>query len=174
MNPIVFRRPGGVPSLLSRPAITRFAGTPGQADPGQSPRTGLSLARLLDTLWPRQTEWSPAIREPSAFEAQVIQASFRQPVVALYYTAWSQPARFMRPHLAKLAREEGVSAAMRFVAVDLEALPALAESQQVGVVPTLVRYRNGRMEDRLVAYRDIGAIRAFLRKGLPAGNETKP
>ncbi len=166
MQAISFGAAQAKPLAPVQPVAPQFGRQAQSATPKAAAGPSFGLTPMLGRLWAKPPSWPAEIKDPAAFEAQVIQASFEKPVVALYYAEWSGPARFIRPHLAEVVRQDGLESSLSFVAVDLEALPALEKSQKVWVVPTLVVYRQGQAQSRITAYQGPDKIRAFLQTAL--------
>ena len=64
-----------------------------------------------------------------------------------FWSPWCGPCRILRPHLHAMAEER--LADWRFVAVNTEAHPDVAEEFDVVSLPTLALFRNGEELDRL-------------------------
>ncbi len=103
----------------------------------------------------------PRIDEDS-FDTIVGQAG--APVLVNFSTHWCTPCRIMNPILTRLACEYAGRA--RFVEVDVEMSPAVAEALQIRTVPTLALF----MGDRVVALTrgvlPVPALRRWLDEAL--------
>jgi len=86
-------------------------------------------------------------------------------VTLIDFTAkWCSPCRVLAPVLAQLAHEYAGRA--RFVAVDVNDEPALAERFDVRAMPTVVLWRDGREVGRLVGSRPRAFVAGMLDRAL--------
>lgn len=104
----------------------------------------------------------------ASFEADVINASFAQPLLVDFWAAWCGPCRSLGPILEKLADEFG--GAFRLAKVDTDAQMQLAAAFGIRSLPTVVLLKQGQMIDGFMGALPEGAIREFLAKhGIVAG-----
>lgn len=96
------------------------------------------------------------------FEAQVINASFEQPVLVDFWAAWCGPCRSLGPILEKLADEFG--GAFRLAKVDTDAQQQLAAVFGIRSLPTVVLLQQGQMVDGFMGALPEGEVRKFLAK----------
>ncbi|MCD6338427.1 MAG: thioredoxin [Verrucomicrobia bacterium] len=89
------------------------------------------------------------------FEKEVLQAS--TPTVVDFYAVWCAPCRMMGPIFESLARE--YQGRVKFVKVDVDRAPDLANRYQVRGVPTLAIFSQGRLVDTIVGLAPPEAIR---------------
>jgi putative thioredoxin len=133
-----------------------------------------SLARTLtiaDSLSP-ENRMSASLHvfdaTEATFEAEVIHASFQQPVLVDFWAAWCGPCRSLGPILEKLADE--FAGAFRLAKVDTDAQMQLAAVFGIRSLPTVVLLKQGQMVDGFMGALPEGAIREFLTKhGIVAG-----
>jgi thioredoxin 1 len=69
------------------------------------------------------------------------------PVVVDFYATWCGPCRMLSPRLDKLAGE--FSGKIKFVKVNVDEAQELAGRFRVEGIPTLLFFKNGKLEDRL-------------------------
>jgi len=92
------------------------------------------------------------------------------PVVVDVYADWCGPCRALAPLLDRLA--EVYSGRVRFVKVNIDEDPEVAEVYRVEGVPTLLLFRNGQLTDRVVSLSDprtlVGKIDRLAATGTTA------
>ena len=94
-----------------------------------------------------QTHIVPRVDE-AHFTAEVLEAD--RPVVGDFTAAWCPPCRMMSPILDELAADRDD---VRFVKVDVDADPAIAQRYGVMSMPTFVVFRDGAPVQTLVGAR---------------------
>ena len=96
------------------------------------------------------------------FEAEVINASFEQPVLVDLWATWCGPCKVLGPLLEKVVDE--FNGAVRLTKVDCDREQALAASFGVRSIPTVVLLREGQLVDAFTGALPEGAIREFLQR----------
>lgn len=86
-----------------------------------------------------------AINSPAEFDELTGQADL--PVLVDFWAAWCGPCRAVAPELEKLARHKQGSLVV--AKVDTEAVPALAARFGIRSIPTLMLFRNGKLEKQV-------------------------
>jgi len=96
------------------------------------------------------------------FEAEVIQASFQQPVLVDLWATWCGPCKTLGPLLEKVVGE--YHGAVRLAKIDCDKEQALAASFGVRSIPTVVLLREGQLVDGFTGALPESAIREFLSR----------
>lgn len=102
----------------------------------------------------------------ATFEAEVLGSEL--PVLIDFYADWCQPCKALAPKLEKLSGD--YSGAVKFVKVDVEANPAVAQAFQIRSMPTLMLLSTDgpggqpQLVDALMGNQPEEAIEAMLQK----------
>ena len=92
------------------------------------------------------------------FEKEVLGCEV--PVLACFTTKWCQPCFATCLVADQLAREyDGV---VKFVRLDMEKSPEIAERYHIIAVPTILLFQNSRPSKRLLGFQNRSALRALL------------
>lgn len=92
------------------------------------------------------------------FDAEVVQSPL--PVVADFYATWCGPCKILSPQLDKLAGS--FTNEIKFVKINVDEAPNLAQRFNIQAVPTLLFFKKGRAEDRMVGLPDSSDLKARL------------
>ena len=87
-----------------------------------------------------------------------------KPVLVDFWAPWCVYCRRIAPAYEKVAQQFGENVVIAKVDIDQE--PALAEQEQIEVIPSLVLYRDGKAVGSLVAPESKAMIDAFLAQHL--------
>jgi thioredoxin 1 len=91
-------------------------------------------------------------------------------VLVDFYADWCGPCKMLAPHLEKLSHEDPN---VKIVKVNVDKAKALAEEHQVQGIPMMLLYKNGKLQDKAVGYKDFGELVKFV-SGSNAAAEAKP
>ena len=94
------------------------------------------------------------------FAAEV--ALSTNPVVVEFYATWCGPCRKLGPMLDRLALP--FTDKIKFVKVNIDESPGLAQNYSVQGVPTVIFFRDGKLADRLVGLPPEPELKASLEK----------
>jgi putative thioredoxin len=106
------------------------------------------------------------------FEAEVINASFEQPVLVDLWATWCGPCKVLGPLLEKVVDE--FNGAVRLAKIDCDQEQALAASFGVRSIPTVVLVREGQLVDAFTGALPEGAIREFLQRHVQPREAAEP
>ena len=85
-------------------------------------------------------------------------------VLVDFWAPWCGYCRRIGPAYEKIA--EQYAQKLIVAKVNIDEVPALADREQIEVIPTLVLYRDGNALDSIVAPDSKAAIEAFIHKNL--------
>jgi thioredoxin 1 len=94
----------------------------------------------------------------SQFAGEVEKAT--SPVVVDFYATWCGPCKMLSPRLDKLAGE--FSGKIKFVKVNVDEAQELAGRFQVEGIPTLLFFKNGKLQDRVTGLLPEDALKSRL------------
>jgi len=111
---------------------------------------------------------SAALNESTPNVARITEAQFPEqveqatlPVVVDFYATWCGPCKILSPRLEKLAGE--FSGRIKFVKVNVDEAQRLADRFQVSAIPTLVLFKNGKVENRVTGLLAEGELKMRLQ-----------
>lgn len=105
---------------------------------------------------------SEHVREISdeTFEQEVLQSE--QPVLVDFWAVWCAPCRMMNPTVEAVAAEYEGSA--RVVKLNVDDNPASSQRYGINGIPTMILFRNGREEERVVGATSRDTLARLLAK----------
>jgi thioredoxin len=115
-----------------------------------------------------------AMNESTANVKHITQGEFADevtrcatPVVADFYATWCGPCRELSPLLDRVAG--GYTDRIKFVKINVDESPGLAQNFLVQAIPTLIFFKDGKVADRLTGLPDEADLKTRLDK-FSAGN----
>lgn len=96
----------------------------------------------------------------SSFEADVL--NHEQPVLVDFWAAWCAPCRMLAPTVEAVADKYAATA--RVVKLNVDDNPSVSQRYGIKGIPTLILFKNGREEERVVGATSESAISRMLDK----------
>jgi len=111
---------------------------------------------------------SEQVREVSdnSFEADVLNAD--QPVLVDFWAEWCAPCRMLAPTVAAVAEKYAGSA--RVVKLNVDDNPTVSQKYGIKGIPTLILFKGGKEEERIVGATSKEAIARLLDKHVNASS----
>ena len=104
-----------------------------------------------------------------SFEADVIEASRRQPVVVDFWAEWCGPCRTLGPVLERAA--DARAGKVVLAKVDTDANPGLAMRFQTASIPAVKAFRDGQVVSEFVGAQPPARVEAFFDALVPSEAE---
>ena len=105
---------------------------------------------------------SENVREVSdaSFENDVLNSE--RPVLVDFWAAWCAPCRMLAPTVEAVADKYAATA--RVVKLNVDDNPSVSQRYGIKGIPTLILFKNGHEEERVVGATSEGAISRMLEK----------
>jgi thioredoxin len=109
---------------------------------------------------------SEQVRDTSdgAFENDVLKSD--RPVLVDFWAVWCQPCRALAPTIEAVAEKYASSA--RVVKLNVDDNPSVSQRYGIKGIPTLILFKNGKEEERVVGATSEQAISRMLDKHVGA------
>src|SRR5437868_7879970 len=103
------------------------------------------------------------------FMAEVVDASFDQPVIVDVWAPWCGPCKQFGPILERVVR--GANGAVRMVKLNIDENPEIAQQMRIQSIPAVYAFKEGRPVDGFVGAQPESQVRQFVERlgGGPAG-----
>ncbi|MDG2308249.1 MAG: thioredoxin [Candidatus Binatia bacterium] len=101
----------------------------------------------------------------ATFEAEVIEASHRVPIVVDFWAPWCGPCRTLGPLLEKLAAGSG--GGFRLAKVDIDQNKVIAQALSIQSIPFVLAFRDGQVVNEFVGAQPESVVRQFIERILP-------
>ena len=98
----------------------------------------------------------------ASFERDVLEAS--QPVLVDFWAEWCAPCRMLAPVVEAVAEEYAASA--RVVKLNVDESPGVSQRYGIKGIPTLILFKGGKEEERIVGATNRDAIARIIDKHL--------
>ena len=96
----------------------------------------------------------------SSFDKDVLQSTV--PVLVDFWATWCAPCRMLEPTVAAVA--EKFAAAARVVKVNVDDNPSISQRYGIKGIPTLILFKGGKEEERVVGATSKDAIARMIDK----------
>ncbi len=96
----------------------------------------------------------------ASFEADVLQSD--RPVLVDFWAAWCAPCRMLAPIVEQVAEKYTGSA--RVVKLNVDDNPNVSQKYGIKGIPTLILFKNGKEEERVVGATSKDAISRMIDK----------
>ena len=96
----------------------------------------------------------------SNFESDVLQSD--KPVLVDFWAAWCAPCRMLEPTVQSVADKYAANA--RVVKVNVDDNPSISQRYGIKGIPTLILFKGGREEERVVGATSKEAISRMIDK----------
>ena len=103
--------------------------------------------------------------DDAGFEREVLQSDV--PVVLDFWAEWCPPCRALAPTFEELAKQyEG---RVRFLKLNVDDNPQVSQRYGIKGIPTLILFKNGKEEERVVGATSKEAISRMIDKHVQSG-----
>jgi putative thioredoxin len=96
------------------------------------------------------------------FMAEVVDASFEQPVIVDFWAPWCGPCKQLGPILEKIVR--GANGAVRMVKLNIDENPEIAQQMRIQSIPAVYAFKEGRPVDGFVGALPESQVRQFVER----------
>lgn len=99
------------------------------------------------------------------FESDVLKSE--QPVLVDFWAAWCAPCRMLAPTVEAVAEKYAGNA--RVVKLNVDDNPSVSQRYGIKGIPTLILFKNGKEEERVVGATSKEAISRMIEKHIATG-----
>src|SRR5436305_13048781 len=96
------------------------------------------------------------------FMAEVVDASFEQPVIVDFWAPWCGPCKQLGPVLEKVVR--GANGAVRMVKLNIDENPEIAQQMRIQSIPAVYAFKDGRPVDGFVGALPESQVKKFVQR----------
>jgi putative thioredoxin len=96
------------------------------------------------------------------FMAEVVDASFDQPVIVDFWAPWCGPCKQLGPILERVVR--GANGAVRMVKLNIDENPEIAQQMRIQSIPAVYAFKDGRPVDGFVGALPESQVKQFVQK----------
>jgi putative thioredoxin len=96
------------------------------------------------------------------FMAEVVDASFDQPVIVDFWAPWCGPCKQLGPILERVVR--GANGAVRMVKLNIDENPEIAQQMRIQSIPAVYAFKEGRPVDGFVGALPESQVKQFVQR----------
>src|SRR2546428_1516306 len=96
------------------------------------------------------------------FRAEVVDASFDQPIIVDFWAPWCGPCKQLGPILEKIVR--AANGAVRMVKLNIDENPEIAQQMRIQSIPAVYAFKDGRPVDGFVGALPESQIKQFIKR----------
>lgn len=96
------------------------------------------------------------------FQADVIEASRKQPVVVDFWAPWCGPCKTLGPIIEKLVN--AAQGAVQLVKINVDENPEIAQALRIQSIPTVYAFKNGQPVDGFAGALPESQVKSFLER----------
>ena len=98
----------------------------------------------------------------ATFMAEVVDASFDQPVIVDFWAPWCGPCKQLGPMLERVVR--GANGAVRMVKLNIDENPEIAQQMRIQSIPAVYAFKDGRPVDGFVGAVPESQVKQFVQR----------